>query len=183
MSSDTLRKVTVRAPCYWSETPQALVVHGLDVSEYGGAHEMAVEIAGLRSNATGLRVGRVTPRMIKWVSLLLLIALVMAFALIGTRTSTASGKAASRRCSPGPCSTRRPTPTASRSCSCCCGPAQSSTATCISCSRSCLTQGKLVFPPLQTSFSTLLMGTGGTSLLSAVLSRTRGPKGAGSADP
>jgi hypothetical protein len=183
MSSDTLRKVTVRAPCYWPETPQALAIHGLDVSDYGGPHEMAVEIAGLRSNTTGLRVSRVSPRIIKWMSLGILIGIVLTFGLIGTRASLAPGKS-------GRSSLLSWVMLDAETNSYSLSKVQLLLWTLAIVYgylylllAYVLTQGKLVFPPLQSTLSVLLMGTGGTSLAAAALSKTRGPKGAGSPDP
>lgn len=184
-TSEQFRRSLVRQPCYFSESPQALTVHGLDVSdrEHGGPHEMAIDIAGLRSNTTGLRVSRVTPRMIKWISLVLLVGVVLAFGFVGTRTPSASGKTGS-----------------SSLLSWVLLDPETNT---YSLSKVqlllwtlaivygylylllawVLTQGKLEFPPLPASFSVLLMGAGGTSLAAAALSKVRGPKGAGTPEP
>jgi hypothetical protein len=183
LTSDDYQGEELKSPCYWSETPEALVIHSIDVSERGGANEMAIEIAGLRSNTTTLRVGRVTPRMIKWLSLGLVAAILILLGAIGTRVAITSG-------------------TSDRS-SLLAWTLIDTETNSYSLSKfqlllwtvsivfgyvylllaHVLTQGNLTFPPFPTNLSFLLGGAGLTTLASSMLTQQRGPKGAGGTAP
>lgn len=183
LSPDTIRLKRVTKVCYLPDTPEALTIHGLDVSDKGGPHAMKIEVAGLQSNLTTLRVSRATPRFIKWISLAVLAALLLPLSAIGTSLSSAVAEG-------------------QRSSLLAWILLDSETNT-YSLSKfqlllwtvvivygyvylllaKVLVQGILNFPPLPENFAVLLGGAGGTSLVASMLSRTRGPKGAGGPTP
>ena len=150
---------------------------------YGGPHQLAIETSKGKSNAVAVRISRITPRMIKWLS--------RRASSCSLRPLASSGRAS-----------MPPKVTARRDGASAWALLDQQTNT-FSLSKVQLlmwmvtivycfvllqlafvfVQGKLQMAPLPEGFEWLLGITGGTALVSAMLTRSRGAKGAGDAGP
>jgi hypothetical protein len=182
--SKPLNKTTQTEPCYSMRNTERLDIHGLPARTHGGPHLLAIETPKGKSNAVSVRISRITPRMIKWLSLAFLAVLVASVGLLAKDAGAVPGGGTPRKRLLGWVLLDQQTNTYSLS------KLQLLLwmVTIVYCFvflqlAFVFAQGKLQIAPLPEGFEWLLGITGGTALVSGMLTRSRGAKGAGDAGP
>jgi hypothetical protein len=171
-------------PCFESTSDQRLGVHGIPTNEYRGPQKLAIVADTGRSNDdVTIRISRITPRMIKWLSFLFLLAIVGGLVSLGRDGfSAAAGSLRQRFLSWVLLDPQTNTFSLSK--------VQFlmwmfTIAYCYLFLQLAFVfaQGNLTLAPLPANFGWLIGVTGGTALTSIALTRSRGSKGAGDVGP
>lgn len=182
--SEDLTEVVQTRPCFLAQDGQRLSVHGIPTRLYGGPHKMAIETVQGRSNAEAIRISRVTPRMIKWLSLGAVAILIGVMVFVGRDVFAASTGSSVRKRFLGWLLLDAQTNTFSL--------AKLQFLSWMITVGYCYlflqlalvyVQGQTAIAALPDGFGWLFGITGGTSLASIFLTQAHGPKGAGSAEP